>query len=91
MSELTGLDSILEKSHYKTERKHKYSFGKSNRFPQLKSTYHIQHSATPSTSTTNPHPEIPALAASATAENTSLIKFPTIPAHPPTTCPGKKR
>lgn len=46
MAELTGLDSILEKSHYKTERRHKYSFGKSQRFPDLKSTYHFLHVAT---------------------------------------------
>lgn len=38
MAELTGLDSILEKSHYKTERKNKYSFGKSQRFSSMKST-----------------------------------------------------
>jgi hypothetical protein len=37
MAELTGLDSILERSHYKTDRKNKYSFGKSHRFSSLKS------------------------------------------------------
>lgn len=39
MTELTGLESILERSHFKTERKHKYSFGKSHRFTPLKSSY----------------------------------------------------
>ena len=39
MAELTGLESILSKSHYKTDRKNKYSFGKSRRFSSNKSTY----------------------------------------------------
>jgi hypothetical protein len=47
MAELTGLDSILERSHFKTERKHKYSFGKSQRFIPLKSTYPALDSAIP--------------------------------------------
>ena len=39
MAEITGLDSILEISHFKTDRKNKYSFGKSQRFTPLKSSY----------------------------------------------------
>lgn len=41
MAELMGLDSILEKSHFKTDRKNKYSFGKSRRFSSSKSTYYL--------------------------------------------------
>lgn len=91
MAELTGLESILEKSHYKTERRHKYSFGKSHRFPELKSAYTPAHAATPSTSTTSPSPGTRAPAASATAASFSSRRCPTAPAPPPITSPARRR
>lgn len=90
MAELTGLDSILERSHYKTERRHKYSFGKSQRFPDLKSTYHSSYLDIQSIITTSPYLETPGLAVLATARSTSSISHQATQVHCCTICPIKK-
>lgn len=79
MAELTGLDSILEKSHYKTERKNKYSFGKSQRFSSMKSTYQPYQLGTPMTFLMSHRPGIPGPARSDMAANTSSINHLIIP------------
>jgi hypothetical protein len=72
MTELTGLDSILERSHFKTERKNKYSFGKSQRFTPLKSSYFGFNLGTLSIFSTNQSQEIQEHALLAMAVSTSL-------------------
>lgn len=72
MAELTGLDSILERSHFKTDRKHKYSFGKSQRFTPLKSSYKAYYAGTPSIFSTNQPQETQELALLVTVVSTFL-------------------
>ena len=91
MTELTGLESILSKSHFKSDKKNKYSFGKSQRFAPHKSKLLFSNTATPLTSLKFLLQETPELVPLAMEKNTSSLLQKKTPVLPSILLPHKKK